>query len=77
VAEPFKDTIKTLEASQAVKDQLRRAVVTPLSSGDLRQIRAWISAVIGYSEANLGRRMQPLPRTEPREDLVDLRTGAH
>ena len=77
VAEPFKDTIKTLEASQAVKDQLRRAVVTPLSSGDLRQIRAWMTAVIGYSEANLGRRMQPLPRTTPREDLVDLRTGVH
>jgi hypothetical protein len=77
VAEPFKDTIKTLEASQAVKDQLRRAVVTPLSSGDLRQIRAWITAVIGYSEANLGRRMQPLPRTTPREDVNDLRTGVH
>jgi hypothetical protein len=51
--------------------------VTPLSSRDLRQIRAWMSAVIGYSEANLGRRMQPLPRTEPREDLVNLRAGAH
>jgi hypothetical protein len=77
VAEPFKDTIKTLEASQAVKDQLRRAVVTPLSSGDLRLIRAWITSVIGYNPANLGRRMQPLPRTESREDLVDLRTGVH
>jgi hypothetical protein len=77
VAEPFKDTIKTLEASQAVKDQLRRAVVTPLSSGDLKQIRAWMLGVIGYNPANLGRRMQPLPKTTAHEDLGELRTGVH
>ena len=77
VAEPFTDTINTLDASQAVKDQLRRAILVPLSSGDKRLIREWVKAVINYSPANLGRRSQPLPRTEPREDLVEIRSGMH
>ena len=68
VAAPFDDTIKTLEASQAVKDQLKKAVVTPLTSGDVKRIRAWIKAVAIP---------RPQPRSDPRQDLVDLRTGIH
>ena len=77
VAEPFKDTINGLDASQAVKDQLKRAILVPLLSEDPKLIRAWVKAVIDYSPANLGRRSQPLPRTEPREDLVEIRSGMH
>ena len=68
VAAPFKDTIKTLDASQSVKDQLERAVVKPLNSGDVKTIRAWIRAVAIP---------RPAPRSDPRQDLVDVMTGMH
>ena len=77
VAEPFEDTIKHLDASQAVKDQITRAVVRPLKSGDRGRIREWIKSVIDYSPARLGQRMRTLPTTEPREDLVRLRQEVH
>jgi hypothetical protein len=68
VAAPFKDTIKTLDASQAVKKQLEKSVVDPLTSGDLKRIRAWIKAVAVP---------RPAPRSDPRQDLVDLKAGMH
>ena len=68
VAAPFKDTIKTLDASQAVKDQLERAVVEPLTSGNLKRIRAWIKAVAVP---------RPAPRSDPRQELVELKSGMH
>jgi hypothetical protein len=72
VAEPFEDTIKHLDASKAVKDQIRLAVVKPLKSGDVRQISAWIRSVIGYSPASIERRLE-YGKGELREELVDLR----
>jgi hypothetical protein len=74
VAEPFEDTIKHLDASKAVKDQIRLAVVKPLKSGDVRQISAWIRDVIGYSPATIERRLE-YGKGELRQDLVDLRAG--
>jgi hypothetical protein len=68
VAAPFKDTIKTLDASRSVKDQLEHAVVDPLTSKDIKRIRAWIKAVAVP---------RPAPRSDPRQDLVDVKTGMH
>jgi hypothetical protein len=76
VAEPFEDTIKHLDASKAVKDQIQLAVVNPLKSGDVHQIGAWVKSVIDYSPETMERRLQH-GRNELRQDLVDLRTGAH
>lgn len=69
VAAPFEDTIKTLDASKAVKEQLKRAVVEPLTSNDVKRIRRWIRRIVAHP--------LPQPRTAPEQDLVDLRTGAH
>jgi hypothetical protein len=74
VAEPFEDTIKHLDASKAVKDQIRLAVVNPLKSGDVRQIGLWIKSVIEYSPANIERRLE-YGKGELRQDVVDLRAG--
>ena len=76
MAEPFEDTIKHLDASQAVKDQIKLAVVEPLMSGDVRQISHWVKSVIDYSPANIERRLQ-YGKDELRQDLVDLRSGVH
>ena len=79
VAEPFEDTLKHLDASQAVKDQITRAVVRPLKSGDPQRIRQWVKDVIEYSPARLRQRMkqQGLHRTDPIDDLGQLREGVH
>ena len=76
VAEPFEDTIKHLDASKAVKDQIQLAVVNPLKSGDVHQIGTWVKSVIGYSPETIERRLQ-YGKDELRHDLVDLRGGAH
>jgi hypothetical protein len=76
VAEPFEDTIKHLDASKAVKDQIQLAVVTPLKSGDVHQIGSWVKSVIDYAPENIERRLQ-YGKNELRQDLVDLRAGAH
>jgi hypothetical protein len=76
VAEPFEDTIKHLDASKAVKDQIQLAVVTPLKSGDVHQIGTWVKSVIDYAPENIERRLQ-YGKNELRQDLVDLRAGAH
>jgi hypothetical protein len=76
VAEPFEDTIKHLDASKAVKEQIRLAVVNPLKSGDVRLIGAWVKSVIDYSPANIERRLE-YGKGELRQDLVELRSGTH
>jgi hypothetical protein len=74
VAEPFEDTIKHLDASKAVKDQIQLAVVNPLKSGDLRRIGSWVKSVIDYAPENIERRLEH-GENELRQDLVDLRAG--
>ena len=76
VAAPFEDTIKHLDASQAVKDQITLAVVDPLKSGNVRLISHWVKSVIDYAPANIERRLQ-YGKDALRQDLVDLRSGAH
>ena len=76
VAEPFEDTIKHLDASQGGQGPDPLAVVNPLKSGDVRQIGPWVKSVIDYSPENIERRLQ-YGKDELRQDLVDLRAGAH
>jgi hypothetical protein len=57
VAEPFEDTLKTLNASAAVKDHLRRMVITPLTSGSQAVIIAWVENVLAYRPGDLTRRL--------------------
>ena len=75
VGGPFNDTLKTLDASQAVKDHLRKVVVNPLTSRSVPRIVAWLKGVIDYSEARLFKRLRPLPGPVER-DLNDLRQSA-
>ena len=72
VGGPFDDTLKTLDASEAVKRHLRKVVVDPLTSGSQTRIIAWLKAVIGYDEARLFKRLRPLPRPVE-QDVHDLR----
>jgi hypothetical protein len=72
VGGPFNDTLKTLDASPAVKAHLRKVVVGPLTSGSVPRIVAWLKGVIDYSEANLFKRLGPAPVPVERE-LSDLR----
>ena len=76
MAAPFKDTIKQLDASQAVKDQITRAVVEPLKSGNVRRIIDWVKSVIDYAPGNIERRLQ-YGKDALRKDLSDLRSGTH
>ena len=76
VAAPFEDTIKQLDASQAVKDQITRAVVEPLKSGNMRRIIDWVKSVIDYAPGNIERRLQ-YGKDALRKDLSDLRSGTH
>jgi hypothetical protein len=75
VGEPFRDTLASLDASPAVKDWLREAVVTPLKSGNVPTIVAWLKAIIGYSPSTLDARMRYRNRSQ--EDLAELRHGMH
>jgi hypothetical protein len=76
VAAPFEDTIKNLEASQAVKDQITRAVVEPLKSGNVRRISDWVKSVIDYAPENIERRLE-YGKGPLRKDLGELRSGMH
>ena len=49
VGGPFDDTLKSLDASPAVKKHLRKVVVEPLVSGSVNRIIAWLKAIIDYS----------------------------
>jgi hypothetical protein len=75
VGAPFNDTLKGLEASQAVKDHLRKAVVEPLTSHSVPRIIEWLKAVIGYTEATLFKRLRPAPGPVER-NLSDVRQSA-
>ena len=72
VGGPFEDTLKTLEASDAVKRHLRKVVVEPLTSKSVPRIIGWLKAVIGYSEAALFTRIKTL-RGPLERDLNDVR----
>ena len=73
VGGPFKDTLKGLDASQAVKDQLYNAVVVPLTSCNVPRIRRWILAVINYSEDDVFRRLHPPVKSRGEVELNELR----
>jgi hypothetical protein len=75
VAEPFEDTIRELDASKAVKEQLRLAVVKPLMSGNVPTIIGWLNSVIAYSPERLEARLRYHDRL--RVDLVRLRQEVH
>jgi hypothetical protein len=72
VGGPFEDTLKTLEASDAVKRHLRKVVVEPLTSKSVPRIIGWLKAVIGYSEATLFTRIKTI-RGPLERDLNDVR----
>jgi hypothetical protein len=75
VGGPFDDTLKSLDASPAVKKHLRKVVVEPLVSGSVPRIIAWLKAIIDYSEANLSKRLRSAPVPVER-DVSDLRQTA-
>ena len=75
VGGPFDDTLKSLDASPAVKKHLRKVVVEPLVSGSVPRIIAWLKAIIDYSEANLSKRLRSPPVPVER-DVSDLRQSA-
>jgi hypothetical protein len=73
VGDPFNETLKGLDASQPVKDQLHSAVVVPLTSGSVRRIRRWILGVINYSERDVFRRLHPPAKSRGEVELNELR----
>ena len=75
VAEPFEDTIRELEASKAVKEQLRLAVIRPLMSRSVPTIAGWLKSVIDYSPKRLEARLSYAWRV--REDVARLRQEVH
>jgi hypothetical protein len=58
VAAPFADTVNDLQASKAVKAQLRRVVIDPLTSKSIPTIAAWLKAIIAYSPQRLDVRLR-------------------
>ena len=72
VGAPFEDTLRTLDASEAVKRQLRRAVVEPLKSCNVPKIVAWLKRIVNYSEDTLFKRLRSLPRPVE-QDLAELK----
>jgi hypothetical protein len=73
VGDPFRDTLKGLDASQPVKDQLYNAVVIPLTSKSVRKIRRWVLDVINYSPENVFRRLHPPVKSRGEVELNELR----
>jgi hypothetical protein len=73
VGDPFKETLRGLDASQPVKDQLYNAVVVPLTSKSVRKIRRWVLAVINYSEGDVFRRLHPPVKSHGEVELNELR----
>jgi hypothetical protein len=72
VGAPFEDTLRTLDASEAVKRQLRRAVVEPLKSCNVPKIVAWLKRIVNYSPDTLFKRLRSLPRPVE-QDLAELK----
>ena len=76
VGVPFRDTLKGLDASKAVKDHLYGVVVVPLTSCDVRRITKWLLGVINYSEADLFKRLHPRQTSRGEVELNELRESA-
>ena len=72
VGGPFNDTLKTLDASNAVKNHLRKVVVEPLTSRSCPRIIRWLNDVINYSEATLFKRLRHI-RGPLERDVNELR----
>jgi len=73
VGDPFRETLKGLDASQPVKDQLHNAVVVPLTSKSVPRIRRWVLSVINYSEGDVFRRLHPPVKSHGEVELNELR----
>ena len=76
VGDPFRETLKGLDASQPVKDQLYGAVVDPLTSKSVPRIRRWVLDVINYSPENVFRRLHPPVKSHGEVELNELRQSA-
>ncbi len=76
VGDPFRETLKGLDASQPVKDQLYGAVVDPLISKSVPRIRRWVLDVINYSPQNVFRRLHPPVQSHGEVELNELRQSA-
>jgi hypothetical protein len=75
VGEPFKETIKGLPASTAVKKQLERAVVNPLISNNVSIILGLLKDVLHYSPDRVKPRLAHSRRVQ--EDLRDVIRDVH
>jgi hypothetical protein len=75
IGEPLGETIADLPVSKAIKDQLKRGVVAPLCSKDLKQVLALLDAVLHYSPDRVTPRIDAASQGA-RRDLVELRQGA-
>ena len=74
VGGPFDDTLKTLDASEAVKNHLHKVVVEPLTSARRRRSSPGSRRSIGYDEATLFKRIQGI-RGPLERDVNDLRAS--
>jgi hypothetical protein len=75
VGEPFRETIKGIPASKAVKDQLERAIVGPLVSKNAQIIVDLIKDVLHYSPDRVKPRLAHSRRVQ--EDLRDVIRDMH
>jgi hypothetical protein len=75
VGEPFRETIKTIPASKAVKNQLERAVVDPLTSKNAQIIVGLVKDVLRYSPDRVKPRLAHARRVQ--EDLRDVIRDVH
>jgi hypothetical protein len=73
IGEPFGETIDDLPVSKAIKNQLKRAVVAPLCSKDLKRVLALLHDVLHYSPDRVTRRIDSVSAN--RRDLVELKQG--
>jgi hypothetical protein len=75
VGEPLAETINGIDASGTVKDQLRRAVVKPLCSKNVRIILDLLGDVLHYSPDRVKPRLAHSRRVQ--EDLRDVIRDMH
>jgi hypothetical protein len=75
VGEPFRETIKGIPASTAVKNQLERAVVDPLTSKNVKIILDLLRDVLHYSPDRVKPRLAHARRVQ--EDLRDVIRDVH
>jgi hypothetical protein len=75
IGEPFRETIKGIPASAAVKKQLERAVVDPLVSKNVKIILELLGHVLHYSPDRVKPRLAHARRVQ--EDLRDVIHDVH